>query len=96
MIFRNGFAKERVDALLHQIELDISHQRSQFGLGLTFGILPSWSHGADPFTSLQVKNVVDCLRENLRTNPQYLQEKIEEYFLVFSLKLLDDDLLKLK
>jgi len=72
---KNGFAKERVDALLHQIELDISHQRSQFGLGLTFGILPSWSHGADPFTSLQVKNVVDCLRENLRTNPQYLQEK---------------------
>ncbi len=34
ILFREGFEQERVDALLHRIELGLKHQSGKFGLHL--------------------------------------------------------------
>jgi len=34
LIFRNGFEPERIEAILHKIELGLKHQTEKFGLNL--------------------------------------------------------------
>ena len=45
-------------------------------------ILPVWSHGADPFRSLQVKNILNKFKKNLEEDPDYLKNKLKELFIV--------------
>ena len=58
MAFKNayseGFPQERVDAILHRIELGTKHQSSSFGLGLAINVNTYWNHGVDPIQCLQV------------------------------------------
>lgn len=34
-LYRNGFEEERIEALLHKIEIQMKHQSTNFGLALT-------------------------------------------------------------
>ena len=45
------------------------------------GILSYWSHGSNPVDYLAFDETVCRFREQLATNPRYLQDKVKEYFL---------------
>nr|CAB3264904.1 presequence protease, mitochondrial-like [Phallusia mammillata] len=79
-VSRDGFPRDRVDAILHRIELQQKHQSSQFGLGLSFNVMPTWQHGADPITSLKVDSMVTSFRKQMDEDPEFLQKKCVQYF----------------
>ncbi|KAK2718139.1 presequence protease, mitochondrial-like [Artemia franciscana] len=78
---KNGFPTERIEAVLHKIELSIKHQRSNFGLGLAMGLTPPWNHEGDPLEFLKVNERLSCFRNQIKENPNFLQEKIRQYFI---------------
>ena len=70
--YDEGFPRERVDAILHRIELGIKHQNSSFGLGLAMNINSYWNHDVDPIECLQVCYVLMIYKcnNNLILNSQ--------------------------
>ncbi|XP_037315052.2 presequence protease, mitochondrial [Pungitius pungitius] len=79
-IVETGFQEERIDALLHEIEIGMKHQSANFGLSLASFIASSWNHGGDPVELLQINDSVDKFREALKENPRFLQDKVKFYF----------------
>lgn len=54
---------ERVEAILHQIEINFKKHRADFGLGLLSLVLPSWVNGYDPVRALQVEHIIAEFKE---------------------------------
>ncbi len=50
-ISREGFPRERVEAVMHQIELDAAVVTTQFGLYTGFGSFSTWVHDGDDLAS---------------------------------------------
>ncbi|XP_042221430.1 presequence protease, mitochondrial-like isoform X2 [Homarus americanus] len=76
-----GFPPERVEAVIHNLELQVKHQTSFFGLGVVLGITPLWNLGGDPIDSLRINQKINRLKKCIEENPKFLQEKVTEYFL---------------
>lgn len=76
-----GFPQERIDALLHSIELALRHQSSNFGLQLLHMLQAPWNHGGDPIELLQINERLDRFRNDLKNDPKFLQKKVKQYFL---------------
>ena len=79
-VAKEGFPPERVEAVLHSIELGIKHQTSNFGLNLVLNMSPLWNHGSDPTEALFINSKVDRFRKHMQENPKYLQDKVRQYF----------------
>ncbi|XP_028987098.1 presequence protease, mitochondrial [Betta splendens] len=79
-IIKNGFEEERIEALLHKLEIQIKHQSTNFGLSLASYIASSWNHDGDPVELLQISDSVAKFRQALQENPRFLQEKVKHYF----------------
>ncbi|XP_792865.3 presequence protease, mitochondrial [Strongylocentrotus purpuratus] len=79
-VIRTGFEPERIEAILHKIELSNKHQSTQFGLGVAAALMPSWNHGNDPSTNLKITQLVDSFKAKVAADPNYLQSKVKEYF----------------
>ncbi|XP_070570362.1 presequence protease, mitochondrial-like isoform X2 [Ptychodera flava] len=79
-VIQEGFPEERIEAVLHKIELSLKHQTTQFGLGVISSLMPSWNHGGDPMVNLQINKCVDQFKKSMAENPRFLQDKIEAYF----------------
>lgn len=79
-VIKEGFEKNNIDAVLHKIELAIKHQSANFGLGMLFGISALWNHDGNIVQSLKVNDLVTKFRDDLRNNPKFLQEKVENHF----------------
>lgn len=79
-IIEKGFDTEHINSVLNNIELNVKHQSTQFGLGLLFNILPVWHHEGDLLEVLQINKFIEKFKENVKQNPKYLQEKVIEYF----------------
>ncbi|XP_068604757.1 presequence protease, mitochondrial [Brachionichthys hirsutus] len=75
-----GFEEERIEALLHSIEIDMKHQSTNFGLSLASYIASSWNHDGDPVALLHVNRNVLEFRRALKERPRLLQEKVKLYF----------------
>ncbi|XP_055381753.1 presequence protease, mitochondrial [Condylostylus longicornis] len=80
-VAENGFEKDHIESVLHNIELSLKHQTPQFGLGLLFNMTPLWSHEGNVVDSLKVSNMIQLFRDSLKNDPKYLQKKIEQYFI---------------
>uniref|UniRef100_A0A8C4NAH8 Presequence protease, mitochondrial n=1 Tax=Eptatretus burgeri TaxID=7764 RepID=A0A8C4NAH8_EPTBU len=78
-VVESGFTDERVEALLHKMELGLKHQTTNFGLTLASAVASTWNHDGDPVEVLRVEDHVQRLRACLRDNPKYLQEKVAHY-----------------
>uniref|UniRef100_A0A8C7V4E3 Pitrilysin metalloproteinase 1 n=1 Tax=Oncorhynchus mykiss TaxID=8022 RepID=A0A8C7V4E3_ONCMY len=76
----NGFEEERIEALLHKIEIQMKHQSTSFGLSLASYIASCWNHDGDPVQLLKISDSVTQFREALKDNPRFLQEKVLHYF----------------
>ncbi|CAM4587891.1 unnamed protein product [Leuciscus chuanchicus] len=79
-IIATGFEEERVEALLHKIEIQMKHQSTSFGLALTSYIASCWNHDGDPVQLLKISESVSRFRQCLKENPRYLQDKVQHYF----------------
>ncbi|MBN3307376.1 PREP protein, partial [Amia calva] len=79
-IIANGFEEERIEALLHKLEVQMKHQSTSFGLTLASYVATSWNHDGDPVELLKISENVTRFRQCLKDNPQYLQEKVKHYF----------------
>ncbi|KAK2822842.1 hypothetical protein Q5P01_022907 [Channa striata] len=79
-IIENGFEEERIEALLHKIEIQMKHQSTNFGLSLASYIASSWNHDGDPVELLQISESVAKFRQALKENPRFLQDKVKQYF----------------
>ncbi|XP_070830493.1 presequence protease, mitochondrial [Chaetodon trifascialis] len=79
-IIENGFEEERIEALLHKIEIQMKHQSTNFGLSLASYIASSWNHDGDPVELLQINESVAQFRQALKENPRFLQDKVRHYF----------------
>ncbi|XP_071346670.1 presequence protease, mitochondrial [Trachinotus anak] len=79
-IIASGFEEERIEALLHKIEIQMKHQSTNFGLSLASYIASSWNHDGNPVQLLQISNSVAKFRQTLTENPRFLQDKVKQYF----------------
>jgi Zn-dependent M16 (insulinase) family peptidase len=80
-VAEEGFPEQRIKAVLHQIELSLKHQSSNFGLSLMMHLMSPWIHDACPTSFLEVNRNVERLKEHLVSDPTYLQKKVREYFI---------------
>ncbi|XP_044770958.1 presequence protease, mitochondrial isoform X6 [Neomonachus schauinslandi] len=79
-VIEKGFEEDRIEALLHKIEIQMKHQSVSFGLTLTSYIASCWNHDGDPVELLKLGSQVARFRQCLKENPQFLQEKVKQYF----------------
>ncbi|XP_026168972.1 presequence protease, mitochondrial isoform X1 [Mastacembelus armatus] len=79
-IIEKGFEEERIEALLHKIEIQMKHQSTSFGLSLASYIASLWNHDGDPVELLQISDSVARFRQALKENPHFLQDKVKQYF----------------
>ncbi|TKC33751.1 hypothetical protein EI555_021081 [Monodon monoceros] len=77
---RKGFEDDRIEALLHKIEIQMKHQSVSFGLALTSYVASCWNHDGDPVELLKLGSQVAHFRKCLEENPKFLQEKVKQYF----------------
>ncbi|XP_026887832.2 presequence protease, mitochondrial isoform X1 [Electrophorus electricus] len=79
-IIATGFEEERIEALLHKIEIQMKHQSASFGLALASYIACCWNHDGNPVQLLKITENVSRFRQCLQENPRYLQDKVQHYF----------------
>lgn len=82
-IVKNGVAQDKIDAVLHQLELhqrEISGDSYPFGLQLILGGLSTAIHGGDLVAALNLDAVLDQLREEA-SQPDFIQNMIKSNLL---------------
>lgn len=82
-VAEKGVAKERVEAVLHQLELsqrEIAGDGYPYGLQLILEGLSSAVHGGDPVALLNLDPVLDELRSNIQ-DPDYIRNLVRERIL---------------
>lgn len=82
-----GFSNDRIDAALHDIELNLKHIRGNFGLRLAMSMESVWNHDGDVIDYFKVNNYVDKFKEDLANDKQYWSKLINKHFLKNSHKL---------
>lgn len=75
-----GLNKEKVDGLLHQLELGLKHKTAQFGLGLIQKLKPGWFNGIDPFDALAWNSIVEQFKSEYAKGG-YLEGLVQKYLL---------------
>ncbi|XP_063778219.1 presequence protease, mitochondrial [Pseudophryne corroboree] len=79
-VIAKGFEPERIEALLHKLEIQMKHQSTAFGLSLASYIASCWNHDGDPADMLKIGDKITRFRQCLKDNPTFLQEKVKQYF----------------
>ncbi|KAF3903393.1 hypothetical protein ABW20_dc0109524 [Dactylellina cionopaga] len=75
-----GFESQKVEGLLHQLEISLKHKTSSFGMGLMQRLKPGWFNGIDPFDALKWNEIVSQFRERYDKGG-YLEGLVEKYLL---------------
>lgn len=75
-----GFDKKHIESVIHNLELSMKHQTTKFGLGLLFSLTPLMNHNGDVIKAMSLSEQINQLKENIKANPKYLQEKVQQYF----------------
>ncbi|EMC91208.1 hypothetical protein BAUCODRAFT_39361 [Baudoinia panamericana UAMH 10762] len=75
-----GFEKQKVDGILHALELSLKHKTANFGLGIAQALTGSWFNGVDPFASMDYGSIINRFREDCEEGP-YLEGLIKKYLL---------------
>ncbi|KAL5624579.1 hypothetical protein BROUX41_004639 [Berkeleyomyces rouxiae] len=75
-----GFDKNKIDGIMHQLELSLKHKTASFGTGLLSKVFSRWFAGIDPFETLKWNEIVDAIQANLAKG-NYLEGLLEKYLL---------------
>lgn len=70
--------KDKVEGILHQLELGLKHKTAAFGLGLIQKLKPGWFNGIDPFDALAWNKIVEGFKAEY-AKPGYLEELLKRY-----------------
>ncbi|KAK6429412.1 Mitochondrial presequence protease [Oleoguttula sp. CCFEE 5521] len=76
----NGFEKQKVNGMLHQLELSLKHKTAKFGIGLVQNVQGQWFTGKDPFDALQWNSIVQKFKSDF-AKPRYLEDLLAKYLL---------------
>lgn len=76
-----GFPQERIDAILHSIELSLKHVRGNFGLRLFMNLEPAWNHEGDVIDYLRVNKYVERFKKSLKSDKDFWRKLITRHFL---------------
>lgn len=82
-VIKEGVAQDRVEAVLHQLELqqrEIGGSHYPYGLQLILDALPAAIHRADALTALDLEPVLEQLRADIK-DPQFIPRLIQEQLL---------------
>lgn len=79
-VIKIGFDSKHIESVLHQYELTIKHEVSNFGLNLLFGITSLWNHNGAVTESLKVNALIERLRNEIKQDKEYLQKAVGKYF----------------
>lgn len=77
----SGFPQERIDAILHDIELGLKHVSGNFGLRLAMNLESVWNHEGDAIDYLKVNSYVEKFKHSLKTDKNYLKTLIGKHFM---------------
>ncbi|KAF1331686.1 Metalloprotease family m16c, partial [Globisporangium splendens] len=80
-VLEHGFEKERVDGLLHQLELSLKHIVGNFGLTLMHGSSSVWTHRGDLIENLQLNPILTKLDEEMKRDPRFLESYVRDYIM---------------
>lgn len=78
---KDGFPRERIDAILHNIELNVKHVSGNFGLRLLTNLESFWNHDGDIMQAMQVNKWVENFKKHLQDDKNYLSNAIDKHFL---------------
>lgn len=77
-VLAKGFNKQKVEGLLHQLELGLKHKSSGFGMNLIQRLKPGWFNGIDPFDALAWNSIVDGFKAEYAKDG-YLESLVKQY-----------------
>lgn len=80
-VLEHGFEKERVEGLLHQLELSLKHIVGNFGLTLMHGSSSVWTHRGDLIDNLQLNPILTRLDEEMKRDPKFLEHYVRDYIM---------------
>lgn len=78
-VIKEGFEKDHIEAVLHNIEIQVKHQTSNFGLNLLFNLTSLWNHNGDLIQALRINDTVKKFTSRMKEDPQYLQSLVKTY-----------------
>lgn len=79
-VAETGFEKDRIEGILHQMELGLKHQSAKFGIGLMWQVATSWFDGVDPIEALQFNARIEKLRAEIAKGG-FFEGMVKKYFL---------------
>ncbi|KAH6576409.1 hypothetical protein BASA50_002312 [Batrachochytrium salamandrivorans] len=77
---KTGFPKDRINNILHQIELGLKHRTASFGMNLGLNLIRTMIHGSNPLDAIDTAPSLIQLRSDL-AQPGFLESCIESSFL---------------
>jgi presequence protease len=79
-VSQTGFESDRIEGILHQMELSLKHKSAGFGTSLMWKTTSLWFDGVDPIETLQWNSRIERLRKEIAAGP-FFQNLIRKYFL---------------
>jgi Zn-dependent M16 (insulinase) family peptidase len=79
-VAETGFESDRIEGILHQMELSLKHKSAHFGKGLMWRATSSWFADVNPIEILLLKSLIEKLRQEIAGGP-FFQKLIRKYFL---------------
>jgi Zn-dependent M16 (insulinase) family peptidase len=79
-IAKEGFPRERVEAVMHQVELGAARVTTSFGLGVAFGAMGTWVHGGDGLRPLRTPRMAAALNAALDADERFWQKLFARRF----------------
>merc|ERR1712137_820219 len=76
-----GFSQERIDSVLHSMEISKKNVPNNLGLSLFGSVTSVWTNGVDLEKYLDSDGLIQHFRENHAADPTYLQKKIQTHLL---------------
>ncbi|KAG7900578.1 hypothetical protein KL907_004696 [Ogataea polymorpha] len=77
-----GFAGDKVDAMIHQLELGRKVESASFGLNVLSSLVPGWVNRVDPLEMLKWDNVIGRFRqEYAKQGDVMFTERLDKYIL---------------
>lgn len=79
-VANQGFESDRIEGILHQMELGLKHKSAHFGMTLMWKATSTWFDGVDPIETLQWNAMIERLRKEIASGP-FFQTLIKKHFL---------------
>lgn len=81
-VLAKPFDRQKIEAIIQQLELSKKDHKSDFGLQLLYSVLPGWTNKVDPFDGLQFDETLQRFREDLeRKGDALFKDLISKYII---------------